>query len=99
MAYVCAFRGPNPLSPSASSVDGFHRGKEQDVADGIGVGEQHDETIHAEAQAARRGQDGPFGSISGRFLLCRKGFRDSARVLDSLCPAFPSLPQKMKSIR
>ena len=58
MAYVCAFRGPNPLSPSASSVDGLHRGEEEDIADGVGVGEQHDQAIHAEAETAGRGQDG-----------------------------------------
>ncbi len=41
----------------------------------------------------------PYQAIRGRFLLCRNGFRDSAMVLDALCPAFPQLPQKMKSIK
>ena len=71
----------NPLSPSTSSVDGLHRGEEQHVADGVGVGQKHDQAIHAEAQAASRGQDGPFGSIRGRNLLWHKGFRVSMQVL------------------
>ena len=74
-------QSPNPLSPSASSVDGFHCGEEQHVADGVGVGEQHDQAIHAEAETARRGQDGPFGSIRGRNLLWHKAFRVSMQVL------------------
>ena len=49
---------PNPLSSGASSVDGLHRGEQEDVADGVGVGQQHDEAIHAEAEAAGGGQDG-----------------------------------------
>ena len=72
---------PTPLSRSTSSVDGFHRGEEEDVADGVGVGQQHDQAIHAEAEAARRGQDGPFGSIRGRNLLRHRGFHVSMQVL------------------
>ena len=33
-----------------------HRGEQQNIADGGAVGEQHDQAIHAEAQAARGGQ-------------------------------------------
>ena len=59
---------PNPLSPSTSSVDGLHRREEQHVADGVGVGEQHDQAIHAEAEAARSwGQRGAFSPSEGRF--------------------------------
>ena len=94
-----ALTAPNPLSPSTSSVDGLHRREEEDVADGVGVGQQHHQAIHAEAEAARGGARWPCQAISGRFLLCRNGFRDSAMVLDALCPAFPQLPQKMKSIK
>ena len=36
----------------------FLCGEEEDVADGVGVGEQHDQAIHAEAEAAGGGQDG-----------------------------------------
>ena len=39
------------------SVDGLHRREEEDVADGIRVGEQHDQAIHAEAEAARLLED------------------------------------------
>ena len=31
----------------------LHRGEEQDVADAVGIGEQHYEAVEAEAQAAR----------------------------------------------
>ena len=34
----------------------LHRGEQQHVADGGAVGQQHDQTVHAEAQAARGGQ-------------------------------------------
>ena len=73
-------QAPNPLSPGASSVDGLHRGEEEHVADGVGVGQQHDQAIHAEAEAAGRGQDGLVRPSGAVFLLCRKGFRDSAMV-------------------
>ena len=84
----------NPLSPSTSSVDGLHRGEEEDVADGVGVGEQHDQAIHAEAQAAGGGQDGPFGSIRGRNLLCRRDFQVSLeRCGCSSLPVFTLLAE------
>ena len=90
MAYVCAFRGPNPLSPSASSVDGLHRREEQDVADGVGVGEQHDQAIHAEAEAAGGGQDGlvrPSKAVircaAGVFTFLRGCFRSAGRAVSS----------------
>ena len=34
----------------------LHGGEQQNIADGGAVGEQHDQAIHAEAQAARGGQ-------------------------------------------
>ena len=71
----------NPLSPSASSVDGLHRGEEEDVADGVGVGQQHDQAIHAEAEAAGRGARWPCQAIRGRIPLCRRGFRVPLRAL------------------
>ena len=37
-------------------VDGLHRGEQQNIADGGAVGEQHDQAVHAKAQAARGGQ-------------------------------------------
>ena len=33
-----------------------HRGEQQNVPDGGAIGQQHDETVHAEAEAARGGQ-------------------------------------------
>ena len=85
---------PNPLSPSPSSVDGLHRGEEEYVADGVGVGEQHDQAIHAEAKAAGRGQDGPLGSIRGRNLLCRRDFQVSLeRCGCSSLPVFTLLAE------
>ena len=87
-------QSPNPLSPSTSSVDGLHRREEEDVADGVGVGEQHDQAIHAEAKAAGRGQDGPFGSIRGRNLLCRRDFQVSLeRCGCSSLPVFTLLAE------
>ena len=38
----------------------LHGGEQQNVADAVGIGEQHYEAVEAEAQAAR---DGPCGSI------------------------------------
>ena len=87
------FRGsnpPNPLSPSASSVDGLHRGEEEDVADGVGVGEQHDQAIHAEAEAAGGGQDGlvrPSKAVircaARVFAFLRGCFRSAGRSVPS----------------
>ena len=37
-------------------VQGLHRGEQQHVTDRRAVGQQHDEAIHAEAEAARGGQ-------------------------------------------
>ena len=37
-------------------VNGLHRGEQQHVTDRRAVGQQHDEAIHAEAEAARGGQ-------------------------------------------
>lgn len=52
-------------------VQALHGRKQQHVADGIGVGEQHDQAIHAEAEAARSwGQRGAFGPSKGRFSSC-----------------------------
>ena len=83
-------QSPNPLSPSASSVDGLHRGEEQYVADGVGVGEQHDQAIHTEAEAARRGQDGlvrPSKAVircaTGVFAFLRSCFRSAGRSVPS----------------
>ena len=36
-----------------SLVDGLHRREQQHIADGGAVGEQHHQTVHAEAQTAR----------------------------------------------
>jgi hypothetical protein len=38
--------------PRPSGLLGAERGEEDDVADGVGVGEQHDEPVHADAQTA-----------------------------------------------
>ena len=83
-------QSPNPLSPSTSSVDGLHRGEEEYVADGVGVGEQHDQAIHAEAQAAGRGQDGlvrPSEAVircaTGVFTFFRSCFRSAGRAVSS----------------
>ena len=35
----------------------LHRGEQQDVADGLAVGQQHGHAVDAEADAARGGQD------------------------------------------
>jgi hypothetical protein len=35
-----------------SAALGAERGEEHDVADGVGVGEQHDEPVHADAEPA-----------------------------------------------
>ena len=80
----------NPLSPSTSSVDGLHRGEEEDVADGVGVGEQHDQAIHAEAQAAGGGQDG-LGRPSGDETCC------GTRVFAFLCRCFLSAGRAVSS--
>ena len=37
-------------------VDGLHRGEEQHIANGCGVGEQHHQTVDAETQTTCRGQ-------------------------------------------
>ena len=37
-------------------VNRLHRGEQQNIADGGAVGEQHDQAVHAKAQAARGGQ-------------------------------------------
>ena len=37
-------------------VDGLHCGEQQNIADGGAVGQEHDETVNAEAEAARGGQ-------------------------------------------
>jgi hypothetical protein len=43
------------VAPSGgSTLLGAERGEEHDVADGVGVGEQHDEPVHADAQATGR---------------------------------------------
>jgi len=36
-------------------VHGLHSGEQQHVADRIGIGQQHDEAVEAEAEAARGG--------------------------------------------
>ena len=66
-----------PLSRKALLVQSLHGGEQQDVADGLAVGQQHDKAVEAEAEATR---DGPFGSIRERNLLWHKGFRVSGRV-------------------
>ena len=43
-------------SYDTKSVDRLHRGEQQHVTDRRAVGQQHDEAIHAEAEAARGGQ-------------------------------------------
>ena len=86
----------NPLSPGTSSVDGLHRGEEQHVADGVGVGQQHDQAIHAEAQTAGGGQDG-LGRPSGAdfpcdarvFAILRGCSRSAGRSLSGIPNAFP----------
>jgi len=56
LTYFQAFIHPeNPYKSRVFSVDIFHRGEQQDVADAGGVGQQHHETVDAEAQAAGRG--------------------------------------------
>ena len=82
-------QSPNPLSPSTSSVDGLHRREEEDVADGVGVGEQHDQAIHAEAEAAGGRQDG-LVRPSKAVIRCATGVfgflwsdRDALRFLSS----------------
>jgi len=50
---VCQYA--NSLAPLLFLFDGLHRGEQQDVADRVGIGEQHHEAIQAEAQAARGG--------------------------------------------
>ena len=49
LSFLCQF-------PCSSLVDGLHRGEQQNIADGGAVGEQHDQAVHTEAQAARGGQ-------------------------------------------
>ena len=43
-------------SYDTKSVDRLHRGEEEDVADGGAVGEEHDQAVDTEAEAARGGQ-------------------------------------------
>ena len=43
-------------SYDTKSVDRLHRGEQQHVTDRRAVCQQHDQTIHAEAEAARGGQ-------------------------------------------
>ena len=38
------------------SIEGLHRGEEDHVADGVGVGEQHHAAVDADTHAARGGQ-------------------------------------------
>jgi hypothetical protein len=40
--------------PGGSTLLGAERGEQHHVADGVGVGEQHDESVHADAQATGR---------------------------------------------
>ena len=49
LSFLCQF-------PCSSLVDGLHRREQQNIADGGAVGEQHDQAVHTEAQAARGGQ-------------------------------------------
>ena len=84
----CGLDRPNSLSPSASSVDGLHRGEEKHIADGVGVGQQHDQAIHAEAEAAGGGQDGlirpsgdDFPCGARVFTFLRGCFRSAGRAV------------------
>ena len=47
-----ALQSLKPLRFQHSLSHRFHRGEEQDIADAVGIGEQHYEAVEAEAQAA-----------------------------------------------
>ena len=87
---------PNPLSPGTSSVDGLHRGEEEDVADAGGVGQEHHQAIHAESEAAGGGQDGlvrpsvaDFCCAARVFTFFRSCSRSAGRSLSGIPNASP----------
>ena len=85
-----------PCDSGTSSVDGLHRREQQHVADGVGVGEQHDQAIHAEAEATRRGQDGLIRPSEADFRCAARVFaillwcsRSAGRSLSGIPNASP----------
>ena len=81
-----------PLSRKALLVQSLHGGEQQDVADGCGIGQQHHETVDAEAQTAGRGQDG-LDRPSGADFCC------ITRVFAFLWRRFPRILSKQTNAR